>query len=143
MILVQHLVERLRNRAAWINFPHHGEEHPTEDAKLMTDAADALEILLKRADEWETIAYGWQKACKGLQARMPRWTPVAERDKLPQSGSYLVAFKPTKDAPYIVSISEIAWWKDRSGASDPFYQSGVTHWMPKPNPPEDGGQEDG
>ena len=40
------LVKRLRERAAWINFPHHGEEYPTEDAKLMMDAADAIEELL-------------------------------------------------------------------------------------------------
>ena len=42
------LVKRLRERAAWINFPHHGEEYPTEDAKLMMDSADAIEELLQK-----------------------------------------------------------------------------------------------
>ncbi len=39
------LAKRLRERAAWINFPHHGEESPTEDAMLMMQAADAIEEL--------------------------------------------------------------------------------------------------
>lgn len=44
------LVKRLRERAAWINFPHHGEECPTEDAKLIMQAADAIEELSKRPE---------------------------------------------------------------------------------------------
>lgn len=37
---------------------------------LLTDAADAIEELSKRAEEWEMIAEGWRKGCKGLQRRM-------------------------------------------------------------------------
>lgn len=48
------LLKRLRERAAWINFPHHGEDYPTEDAKLMMDAADAIEELLKAAKAMHT-----------------------------------------------------------------------------------------
>lgn len=43
--MYEELVKRLRERAAWINFPHHGEEYPTEDAMLMMQAADAIEDL--------------------------------------------------------------------------------------------------
>ena len=46
--MYEELVKRLRERAAWINFPHHGEEYPTEDAKLMMDAADAIVELTRR-----------------------------------------------------------------------------------------------
>ena len=46
--MYEELVKRLRERAAWINFPHHGEESPTEDAKLMMDAAEAIEELLQK-----------------------------------------------------------------------------------------------
>lgn len=43
------LIERLRTRASWINFPMHGEEYPVGDAKLMYDAADVIEELISEA----------------------------------------------------------------------------------------------
>ena len=46
--MYENLVKRLRERATWINFPHHGEGCPTEDAMLMMQAADAIEELLQK-----------------------------------------------------------------------------------------------
>lgn len=43
--MYEELIKALRERAAWINFPNHGEEYPVLEAKLMYDAADAIEEL--------------------------------------------------------------------------------------------------
>ena len=52
-----------------------------QDASTSRDLylADAIEELSRRAEEGEVVAESWQKACKGLESRMPRWIPVTER----------------------------------------------------------------
>ena len=69
------LIERLKTRASWINFPHHGEEYPTEDAKLMYDAADAIENL-------SMIKFGNEAAIFGMKREIERMV-VINADRVP------------------------------------------------------------
>jgi len=106
MKMYDELVKRLRERAAWINY---GEEYPTEDVKLMTDAADAIEEL-----------------------QVPKWIPVTER--LPtEKGRYLTAYADgyvTENDWCFIGLMAVGWCYDRDA---------VTHWMPLPEPPKGDG----
>lgn len=111
----------------------------------------AIEIL--NPEPWEN--YGGldevNEACRmGMEALgRTRWIPCS--DRLPETdGPYLVANKATgwigaynfareQDFPSL-TVKENVWWR----MGDDLYPKmlcGVTHWMPLPEPPEEGGTE--
>ena len=108
--MYEELIKRLRERAAWINFPHHGEECPTEDTMLMKQAADAIEELSK-----------------------PRWIPVTER--LPKADEYDARGYAV---PYLVMNGWMRVTARRTKDYWVLFGNGtvleyVTHWMPLPS----------
>ena len=140
---MEELVKRLKDFAA--------ELRKAEDALLVHDAADAIEELSKRVDESipkddaEIIIEELSK---------PKWIPVAER--LPEkTGTYLAWMKwdltEADEEPsaypvlYDADAEGFGWWKsyydgDTLGwAGEDFVRyEGITHWMPLPQPPEEG-----
>ena len=93
------------------------------------------------------------EACRmGMEAlERSRWIPCNER--VPETdGPYLVAYDKTgwigvynfaqeKDFPSL-TVQENAWWR-LDDDWNPQMLVGVTHWMPLPEPPEEGGTESG
>lgn len=116
--MYEKLVSNLRERAAWINFPHHGEDYPSSDSMLMMDAADAIEELSK-----------------------PRWIPVTEADNLP-CGEVL-ALNNLKGSygfhEYLIGYVGENCESDSgySCESESEILMNVTHWMPLPTPPKE------
>ena len=84
-------------------------EYDSGYAKLMYDAADAIEVLSK-------------------MEKATRWIPVTER--LPEkSGSYLV---------YVYGeVTEMDCWRGKWHMLGDDYTKAVTHWMPLPEPPKE------
>lgn len=129
--MYKELVARLRERAAWINFPHHGEERPTEDAMLMMQAADAIEELSREIDIDNA-------AMTAMDAAMPRWIPVTEA--LPKDEKDVLAYYgfvhdgEMSEFRFIGAVAYFAfdtpphWQHESTGLT-------VTHWMPLPQPP--------
>lgn len=140
--MYEELVKRLRERAAWINFPHHGEESPTEDAKLMMDAADAIAELVKDLERSKDFEAFWQyeaeEALKKFQVAIsnnPRWIPVGER--LPGTGEIVLVYGK-RGGIYTAEHNRNGRWpgsfwklNSKSHHCDP------THWMPLPYPPKE------
>ena len=122
--MYEELVKRLRERAMWINFPHHGEEFPTEDAKLMMDAADAIEELSREIDIDNA-------AMTAMDAVMPRWIPVTER--LPEKYHQVLV--------YGLNGMQIDYYAgEKSIGGRPLFmisEAKVTHWQPLPEPPKE------
>ena len=117
-----------------------------EDALANAEqAADAIEAVSRHAAEWEFIAESWQKACKGLESRMPRWIPIMERLPEEEESVFVVRkFLGIKGQVPPSTYTEIAyriddrWMADsdeykiaRHKHTDPLY------WMPLPEPPKE------
>lgn len=138
------LVKRLRERSVFL-FPHHGESR-SYDADLMHEAADAIE-------ELQAQLMFSNDAAKEIAAKVPKWISVTER--LPEEdGKYLTAYKlnTIPPTPWI----EACWFAKNLRKVDKydfpkkkpgFYNndseygyfevSGITHWMPLPEPPKE------
>lgn len=106
---------------------------------IMNRLADVVEELSKRAEEWETIADSWEKACKGLESRMPRWIPVTETNKPKAYEPVMVVYIGWNDALPHRDCS--AYWSEHEGlwrwaeTSDKVKVS-ITHYMELPPLPE-------
>ena len=134
------LVKRLKNN-----------RHPNG---LKSQAADAIEQL---EQENERLHSDLGKAIREL-AKQPRWIPVTER--LPKPGKYLV-LKTSELAGKPYYYWQIVSYADNLNKVDKYdfpgkeykrhgwysydseyghYETGdkITHWMPLPEPPEDG-----
>lgn len=99
-------------------------EYDSGYAKLMYDAADAIEELQKQRDEWESHAALAESFARG-------WIPVTER--LP----YESVFVHGKGGELVVAqySHKHKWWEDDEGYyCDTNY---VTHWMPLPELPKE------
>lgn len=140
----EQLVKRLRERATWINFPHHGEEFPTEDAKLMMDAADAIEELKAGEKKFLRNISALEMENENLK-RARRWIPVA--DRLPIGGDdsgeicenvCLLMDDGTVSCGWMNGITKKVYYLN---ARDDFIIKApitrVTHWMPLPQPPKE------
>lgn len=96
----------------------------------LSAAADAIDELSRRAAEWEVIAESWQKACEGLEGRIPRWVSVAER--LPEKYTHNLVYSNETGI-------DILYFGSRGLFQD--YHSdeikGITHWMQLPAPPRE------
>jgi hypothetical protein len=112
--MYEELAKRMRERATWINFPHHGEEYPTEDAKLMMEAADAIEELMRRCEQFQYMP-------------PPAWIPVTER--LPEKYHQVLV--------YGLNGMQIDYYAgEKSIGGRPLFmisEAKVTHWMPLPS----------
>lgn len=139
--MYEELAKQLRERAAWINFPHHGEEYPTEDAKLMMDAADAIEKLQRhycRHAIHNEHDRGDDSLCDKYKCEVnafPKWIPVTERlpeDTYPVLVTYLGYFDklPKSDMVAMWDDGDWYWYYDESKC-----KVAITHWMPLPQPP--------
>ena len=132
--MYEELIKRLRERAAWINFPHHGEECPTEDAMLMKQAADAIEELQGRSKVLEKVADKW---CETV----PKWIPVTERLPEEPYGCLAVVWDNTRygDGDMFLNYYPefVGWdgetWNDADGEEIPL---DVVYWMKMPQIPE-------
>jgi hypothetical protein len=101
-------------------------EYDSGYAKLMYDAADAVEAL--------SVVVRAQKA---VLDKFPRWIPVTERLPEPKFARewYLVALESG-------CVKSLAYEKE--GRTDNLFRPGwhetaspVTHWMPLPEPPKE------
>ena len=128
------MVKHLREKAD--AFDYQGWVETAIDYEL---AANIIEELSKRANEWELLAESWQKAYEGLKNRMPRWISVTEQ--LPEKNQIVVAHegKGTWDFGMFRGISasgnpEYWHWKKNTFKH-------VKWWMPKddalPEPPKE------
>ena len=111
-----------------------------DTAVVMEKAADAIEELSKRAEEWAMIAEAWRKGCKGLESRMPRWIPMTDHTPKEELSFYSCY----TDKGLVV---ECLWTNNKYGLGPsgkwgwrlmdvPQYQH-ITHWMPLPEPPKE------
>lgn len=120
------LVARVRYHIQKANFMGLKE---AESTLLLNEIADAIKEMSRRAEEWEVIAESWQKACKGLESRMPRWIPVTER--LPEKHGYYLA-TDGKSVFEGIHYPISSWWYNLASKED----QKPTHWMPLPEPPK-------
>lgn len=106
-----------------------------ESTRLLNEAADAIEELLKITTHYEEESKGWWLAAcdakeerERLKEQIPKWIPVTER--LPEKNyNCLVADDGTIVYGYMNFIGE---WMDCLGDKLKY----VSHWMPLPQPPE-------
>ena len=111
----------------------------TDNAKpgqLFADAADAIEELNAYCDNMS-------EAFAALEAIAPHWIPVSERlpekalksyPKWPYSLWMLTVSGKEKRIEFGAYNVEEKEWHDDFGE----VMTGVTHWMPLPEPPKDG-----
>ena len=89
------------------------DEYDTGYAKLIYDAADAIEELEKAA---------------------PRWIPMTER--LPEEGKFVLVYGdlyPNKHDGSVIAVSKRMDWNYWQGFGR---ERNITHWMPLPSAPE-------
>lgn len=129
--------------------------------KYMHEAADAIEELQKITTHYEEESKGWWLAAcdakeerERLKEQIPKWIPVTER--LPEekdsgfSADVLILVKE-QDGDFIwedvysgyylydAVSSETGWWAQMPQNCERVEERfSVTHWMPIPQPPEDG-----
>lgn len=104
------------------------DEYDSGYAKLMYDAADAIEVLSK-------------------MEKATRWIPVTER--LPDIGTYIVAGKMKysfeENYEHFVDVASYGFWDDGKEESwltfNDWYEGQqeyeITHWMLLPEPPKE------
>ena len=98
------------------------DEYDSGYAKLMYDAADAIEELQKQRDEWESHATLAESFARG-------WIPVTER--LPEDGQWVLVWEWGKFA-YVDKMHNGKWMIANSNYAEIYY------WMPLPEPPKEG-----
>ena len=87
---------------------------------LLRKAADVIEELQKQRDEWESHAALAESFARG-------WIPVTER--LPEKDTRVIVCASLPEGVHSDFIYEDGHW---------FVSTGVTHWMPFPEPPKEG-----
>lgn len=120
----------------WNGAEYKGNTMDDDDKALMVDAADLIEQQ--------------QAEIERLKAEVPKWISVEER--LPDFHEEVLIYAIGKEDGFspVVAISEIyvfrllpfsngtIEWRDPWDFFSKNYE--VTHWMPLPNPPEDGNE---
>ena len=86
---------------------------------LLRKAADVIEELQKQRDEWESHAALAESFARG-------WIPVTER--LPEKDTRVIVCASLPEGVHSDFIYEDGHW---------FVSTGVTHWMPLPEPPKE------
>lgn len=100
----------------------------TKEYSLAVKAADAIEELQRQIDAWV------EPERKALIKSLPRWIPVTER--LPEK-NVLVLCACRANIFCVMKWDGVDWYENPTHV----YMSGfVTHWMPLPEPPEDGAE---
>ncbi|MGX8702904.1 MAG: DUF551 domain-containing protein [bacterium] len=102
-------------------------------------AADAIEQL---SNAGSAYGRGWTLGYDaGREENKPCWIPVTER--LPEeTDHYLVHIECKCDGELMSKWTQVAWfckkfyWEHSYGTE--FFKETVTHWMPLPEPPEEG-----
>lgn len=89
--------------------------------KDMRDAADAIEELMRRCEQFQYMP-------------PPAWIPVTER--LPLYGQDVLAVRTYGDGEKCqeVLMAHIAVWNEETGEKW-WNATNITHWMPLPEPP--------
>lgn len=115
-------------------------EYDTGYAKLIYDAADAIEEMNKCIDGIEADN---ESLCKQIEElSKPRWIPVTEQLPVPYIGEWLCY---TKEGDILILPYEVP---GRAYKECMFYsfddddgyfctKHNVTHWMPLPEPPKE------
>ncbi len=127
------LLSALRNNA-----DHYGFVGENGLARLLTNAADAIEELQKAVMRLEEES--------GILDELPMyqqpvgWIPVTER--LPEKPDhYLVHIGCKCDGELVSAWEQVAWfcgkfyWEHLHG--DDVFKETITHWMPLPEPPKE------
>ena len=129
------LVDRLRNLSHFEirnaeSVIHVSAEAVTELREIAKEAADAIERLERRENDWEKLCAAWQKRYDGEQ----RWIPVTER--LPKEGDFVLVYGdlyPNKHDGGVIAVSTRMDWNYWQGFGR---ERDITHWMPLPEPPK-------
>ena len=109
------LIKRLRDKSIFF-----GQiEIFDQMQELLLQAADAIEELQKQRDEWESHAALAESFARG-------WIPVTER--LPEKDVRVIVCASLPEGVHSDFIYEDGHW---------FVSTGVTHWMPLPEPPKE------
>ena len=105
------LVERLRAKSYTLE----------ELSIILPKAADAIEELMRRCEQFQYMP-------------LPAWIPVTER--LPDDGSDILAYTENgEDARIVPANYDRGIWFDCCFNR---VAENITHWMPLPEPPEEG-----
>lgn len=103
----------------------------------MSRAADAIEKLQKRVQEWQEEACKWNNEYYALHDSILRWTSVKEQLPEPKFARewYLVHLESG-------CVKTLAF--EKSGTPNNLFKDGwhetasrITHWMPLPTPPKE------
>lgn len=104
------------------------------DAQWMEDALRNLQPAnVVEKTEWDKLMFLVDAANQILEAA--KWIPVDER--LPENGTrcLVVRYDYVTDTPFVdILWFDNSWW-NRINSGD----YAVTHWMPLPQPPKEGG----
>ena len=130
------------------------DDWQTEEEQCMLDAADAVETLCGM------VAIAYQENANIIatyEKDKPRWISVRERlplemeDKTPLS-RWSIIIRPSDDVLIWLKIEKrqtVAWysyeqecWTSVDEKTE-YLPREVSHWMPLPEPPEEGGNADG
>ena len=123
------LVNALREHAEWARANEW--ETPITLGDDLTEAADRI------ANQSTHIA-ALQQEIEKLRAQLPRWIPVTERLPEDRSDVLVVAYWHERWGVYMGWCApERAAWSVHIGIGDRS-DIAVTHWMPLPEPPEEG-----
>lgn len=140
--MYEELVERLRA----------GTYTLYELSFILPKAADAIEELQQTVDHYKGCSDDWYKEACDYKAMWPRWIPVTER--LPENGRVLCRIEEVCEnhyAPGSVIFEMDSYLCEghyvKCGKNKGWYKqispdvakgiSGVTHWMPLPEPPKE------
>ena len=113
-------------------------------AKMMRDAADAIEELQQIANHYEEESKGWWLAAcdakeerERLKEQIPKWIPVSER--LPKNDEFVIVTVKDERGDYPYIYSDFGWYfaKAECWIVDNEKRNDITHWMPLPKPPKE------
>ena len=122
------------------------DEYDTGYAKLIYDAADAIEDLQEKLDDARMDASEWAESLEYMSAakvkleEQTRWIPVTER--LPKDGKFVLGCNDDKHMMIAKYETETYDWYYKYtnydfDIWDNEEQGPVCYWMPLPEPPKE------
>ena len=122
----EELVENLRDASQYMTGIVSTLKNWVPIPTLLIEAANTIEELSKKVDEWQEEACKWNNEYYYLLDNTPRWIPVT--DHTPKYNGYYIVCDNDNDVftAYFGNTTK-NWWTEKT----------VTHWMPRPEPPKE------